>query len=189
MHSNIHTETGYTNCEHRPIFKDSCYEEAPEIGVLSWIPPQSCSSPERYEVLYTQTGCSASNAATERIELTNLTSINLQSADLLCVKVRAVFGVSQSCYSFYSICAQVASLKHGMYCAHMPLVTHSLDEKYLVYQTFLNDYRFHLPQCTLEIGSVLAKRVDWGEVKANVCCAHGISCSYTAAVSVELNVF
>ena len=129
MHSNIHTETGYTNCEHRPIFKDSCYEEAPEVGGLSWIPPQSCSSAERYEVLYTQTGCSESNAAVERTESTNLTSVTLKSEDPLCVKVRAVYNVSQSCYSFYSMCAQVASLKHGMYCIHMPLVTHSLDVK------------------------------------------------------------
>ena len=114
IHSNIHTQTGSTICQHRPIFKDSCYEETPEVGALSWIPPQSCSAPERYEVLYTQTGCNASNATMGRIESTNLTSIILKSADTLCIKVRAVIDVSQSCYSFYSMCAQVASLKHGM---------------------------------------------------------------------------
>ena len=82
------------------------------MRILTWSPPQSCGTVNRYEVLYTQAVCSASDVTAERIQI-NETGIILPSSDVYCIQVRAV--VNENCSSRYSTCAQVASLEHGMY--------------------------------------------------------------------------
>ena len=81
---------------------------------MVWTPPQSCSAVDKYEVQYTQTMCSVMDPSVSKILFTNVTTyfLNMTSFDLCCIRVRAV--ITETCFSKYSTCAQVASLEHGM---------------------------------------------------------------------------
>ena len=103
---NTHIYTGYAKL----VFNDSCYEEASEIGALSWNPPQHFE--HRYEVLYTPAMCSASTSnVTVQYNLTYETSITLPPSEVYCIQVNSIINAS-SC----SKCAQVASLMQSMKC-------------------------------------------------------------------------
>ena len=111
-HACMHADTGCTCCVDHPIFRDFYYARPSQIGPLSWNPPQSCEPVGKYEVLYTNAVCNASNA-TVNVTTINETSVILPSSEGHCIRVRAV--INENCHSRYSTCAQVASLKQGMY--------------------------------------------------------------------------
>ena len=106
----MHAHTGYATCSDKPILEDSCYAEASEMGMLIWNPPRFCTSVDRYEVLYTKTVCSESEATVERVRQ-NETTILLTSSDVYCIQVRAV--TNDNCFSDSSKCAQVSQLEQG----------------------------------------------------------------------------
>ena len=80
------------------------------MGILTWSPPQSCGSVNRYEVLYSQAVCSASDVTAERVQ-SNENNITLTSSAVYCIQVTAV--INETCRSRNSTCAQVASLGRG----------------------------------------------------------------------------
>ena len=104
-----YTYIGYAG--YKPVFNDSCYTEASEIGALSWNPPQDSEVEvvNRYEVLYTPSVCSASTSdvTLKILHLTNETSITLPPSEVYCVQVSNMASKS---------CAQVTSLMQSMNC-------------------------------------------------------------------------
>ena len=107
----VHTHTGYV-CwpENAPVFMDSCYVEAPQIGALRWKPLQSCEM----GLLFTQAECNASDATVETFYSTNETSVFLPPSNVSCIQVRPLIS-SENCDFRLSTCAQVESLKQGMH--------------------------------------------------------------------------